>query len=160
MKYILTILAISMMANFDVNAQAKIRKLPNNINHPSINVYAPYMSFDANALVFLSDKNEDNALGMMYSFKENADWKEPIVAPKQINTRLNFLRGYSLSADGRKIYFTSMKSPGVGGYDISWSEFKGTTWSEPQNLGTPINSKGQEACPSFTFDGNTIYFMR
>jgi hypothetical protein len=141
-------------------AQAKTRKLPNNINHPSINVYAPYMSFDANALVFLSDNSEDNVPAMVYSIKENADWKDPLPAPKQVNTRLNFLRGYSLSADGKKLFFTSMKSPGVGGYDILVSDYKGSTWADPLNFGTPINSKSNEACASFTPDGNAIYFMR
>jgi hypothetical protein len=159
MKYFLLLLLSAI--NIDAAAQAKIRKLPNNINHPSINVFAPYMSFDANALVFLSDNgDESNTLSLVYSFKENSDWKDPVVAPKLINTRLNFLRGYALSADGKKMYFTSMKSPGVGGYDILMSEFKGSMWSDPQNLGIPINSKGNEACPSFTFDGNAVYFMR
>jgi hypothetical protein len=146
--------------NYNVSAQAKTKKLPNNINHPSINVYAPYMSFDANALIFLSDNTEDNIPTMVYSIKENADWIDPVVAPKQINTRLNFLRGYSLSADGKKLYFTSMKAPGVGGYDILVSEYKGSTWTEPQNIGIPVNSKGNEACASFSTDGNTVYFMR
>jgi hypothetical protein len=160
MKHFLIVSVCLCAMNYNVSAQAKTRKLPNNINHPSINVYAPYMSFDANALVFLSDNSEDNVPTMVYSMKENADWKDPVAAPKQVNTRLNFLRGYSLSADGKKLYFTSMKSPGVGGYDILFSEYKGSTWSEPQNIGVPINSKANEACASFSTDGNTIYFMR
>lgn len=160
MKYLLTALLLITVINPSLFAQAKIRKLPNNINHPSINVYAPYISFDANALVFLSDNSEDNQPAMFYTFKENADWKDPVLAPKQVNTRLNFLRGYGLSADGKKLYFSSMKSPGIGGYDILFSEFKAGAWSDPQNLGTPINSKSNEACPSFTADGNALYFMR
>lgn len=161
MKHFVTLIFLLITSsNTIVHAQAKIRKLSTTINHPSINVYAPYTSFDGNALVFLSDNAEDNVLTMFYSFKENADWKEPIVAPKQVNTRLNFLYGYSLSADGKKLYFTSTKSPGVGGYDILVSDLKGTAWGDPQNLGMPINTRGHEACPSFTTDGSTIYFMR
>lgn len=160
MKYFATLLLVIVTGSPEIFAQAKVRKLSNIINHPSINVYAPYTSFDGNALVFLSDNSEDGILTMFYSFKENADWKEPVVAPKQINTRLNFLHGYALSADGKKLYFTTTKAPGVGGYDIQVSELKGTTWSDPQNFGLPINTRGHEACPSFTTDGNTIYFMR
>jgi hypothetical protein len=156
----LTVTLLFIVTAFTVYGQAKIRKLSNIINHPSVNVYAPYTSFDGNALVFLSDNSEDNVLTMFYAVKENADWKDPIVAPKQVNTRLNFLHGYALSADGKKLYFTSTKSPGVGGYDILVSDLKGTNWSDPQNLGMPINTKGHEACPSFTTDGNTLYFMR
>jgi hypothetical protein len=160
MKHSLLVILGLCAIYYNVVAQAKTKKLPNNINHPSINVYAPYMSFDANALVFLSDNSEDNIPAMVYSMKENADWKDPVAAPKPVNTRLNFLRGYSLSADGKKLYFTSMKSPGVGGYDILVSDYKGSTWADPLNFGTPINSKSNEACASFTPDGNTIYFMR
>lgn len=110
MKYLSTLLLVLAIGG-NVLAQAKVRKLSNVINHPSINAYAPYTSFDGNALVFLSDNSEDNIPTMFYSFKENADWKDPIVAPKQINTRLNFLHGYALSADGKKLYFTTTKAP-------------------------------------------------
>jgi hypothetical protein len=142
------------------SAQARIRKLSTIINHPSLNLYAPYISADANALIFLSDNAEDHALTAFYSFREKADWQEPQVLPKNVNTRLNFLRGFALSADGNTLYFSTMKSPGVGGFDICSSEWKGSAWSNPVNLAAPINSRGHEACPSLTPEGNTMYFMR
>ncbi|HEX6223880.1 MAG TPA: hypothetical protein VFZ52_05695 [Chryseolinea sp.] len=140
-------------------AQAKIRRLPGIINHPSFNLYAPYISHDGNALLFVSDNGEDGALTVSYTAREN-DWSEPVELPKNVNHRLVYLKGFSLSADGKKMYFTSTKSPVVGGYDIMMSELKGKTWSEPQNFMLPINSKTNEGCPSVTVDGNTIYFMR
>lgn len=139
-------------------AQAKTRRLPSIINHPSLNLYAPYISLDGNALLFVSDDGEDRALTVFYTSREN-DWTEPAMLPKNVNHRLVYLRGFALNADGKKLYFTSTKSPVVGGYDIMTSELKGT-WSEPQNLAAPINSKSNEGCPSFTPDGNSIYFMR
>lgn len=141
-------------------SQAKVRKFPNTINHPSINVFVPYLSADANAIVFISDNAEDNALTPFYTTRDNADWKEPQMLPKSIYTRLNFLRGFALNADGKKLYYTTMKSPSVGGYDIWTTDAKGGGWSEPINLGLPINTKGHEASPSVTTDGNTMYFMR
>lgn len=144
----------------DAMGQAKVRKLSTIINHPSLNLYAPYVSADANALVFLSDNAEDHALTPFFSFRGNADWSEPQVLPKNINTRLNFLRGYGLSADGNTLYFSTMKSPGVGGFDIFSSEWRSSVWTNPVNLGAPVNSKGHEACPSLTPDGKTLYFMR
>lgn len=156
-RYVLFLMALFILA--DTLGQAKVRKLSTMINHPSLNTYAPYISADANALVFLSDNAEDNMLTPFFSFRENADWKEPQVFPKYIHTRLNFLRGYGLSADGSILYFSTMKSPGVGGYDICTSDWKGA-WANPMNLGAPINSKSHEACPSVTPDGKTMYFMR
>lgn len=140
-------------------AQAKIRKLPPTINHPSLNLTAPYMSADGNALVFVSDGGQDGGLIVSYTFRDR-DWNPPADLPKHLNTRLNFLKGYALSADGRTIYLTSAKSPTVGGYDIVSAEIKGATWSSPVNLMMPINSKANEGCPSITPDGKTMFFMR
>ena len=144
----------------DVFGQARIRKMSTIINHPSLNIYAPYISADANAIVFLSDNAEDNALTPFFSFRQNADWQEPQVLPKTIYTRLNFLRGYSLSADGDRIFYSTMKAPGVGGFDIWSSDWKAGIWTAPINLAAPVNSRSHEACPSVTPDGKTMYFMR
>lgn len=161
MKYLCCALICgAILTSVDGNGQAKVRKMSTIINHPSLNLFAPFVSADANALVFLSDNAEDHALTPFYTFREKADWKEPQALPKNINTRLNFLRGFGLSADGSTLYFSTMKSPGVGGFDICSSEWKGSAWSNPVNLAAPINSRSHEACPSFTPDGKTMYFMR
>ena len=141
-------------------AQARMRKMSTIINHPSLNIYAPYISTDANALVFLSDNAEDHALTPFFTFRKHNDWEEPQVLPKTVNTRLNFLRGFSLSADGSTLFFSTLKSPGVGGFDIWTSEWKGSVWANPANPGAPINSRAHEACPSMTPDGKTMYYMR
>ncbi|MBL0741695.1 PD40 domain-containing protein [Chryseolinea lacunae] len=140
-------------------AQAKTRRLPGIINHPSLNLYSPYISHDGNALLFISDNGEDGALALFYTSREN-DWTEPVAVPKNVFHRLTFLRGFGLSADGKKIFYTSTKSPIVGGYDIVFSELKGTSWTEPLNLMLPVNTKTNEGCPSISADGNTLYFMR
>ena len=160
MKLLLCLLTLAVLNADDVKGQAKLRKMSSTINHPSLNVFAPYISADANAIVFLSDNAEDQALTPFFSFRENADWQEPQVLPKTIYTRLNFLRGYGLSADGGTLYFSTIKSPGVGGFDIWSSDWKTSVWGTPVNLGSPINSRAHEACASITADGKTLYFMR
>lgn len=142
-------------------AQAKTRKLPTTINHPGINLYAPFVSFDGDAIVFISDNAEDYVLTPFYTWRESGSgWKDPVALPKNVHTRLNYLYGFSLSADGKTLYLSTMKSPGVGGFDIWTSELKGTTWTEPKNLAAPINSRAHEACATVTPDGKTLYFMR
>ena len=161
MKYLSGgLVCMALLIATDGLPQASVRKLSTIINHPSLNVYAPFISADANALIFVSDNAEDHALTTFYSFRENADWQEPQVLPKTINTRLNFLRGYGLSADGSTLFYSTLKSPGVGGFDIWSSNWKGTAWANPVNVGAPINSRSHEACPSLTPDGKTMYFMR
>ncbi len=140
-------------------AQPKVKKLPAVINHPSINVSAPFMSVDGSGLVYVSDYAQDFALTLFYTYKDRANWSDPTPLPKNLS-KLNFIYGATLSADGKTIYLSSFKSPGAGGYDIWMSESRGTSWTEPVNLVNPINTKSNEASASFTPDGKTIYFMR
>lgn len=154
-------LSVLMLISLHCLGQAKLRKLPVVINHPAINVSAPYISLDGNSMIFISDNSDENQLTMFYTTKKDAvNWKEPMMMPKSINSRLNFLRGFALGADGKTLYLSSLKSGGLGGFDILVSQLKGAIWSEPINLGLPINSSGQEACPSLSPDETTIYFMR
>lgn len=155
----LVILLCLFSISFLTLSQAKIRRFPASINNPSINVWAPFISLDGSTLLFTSDYADDGTL-VYISERQTGDWKQPVELPKHLNTRLNFVKGYSLSPDGKIIYITSIKSGGVGGYDIWYSEWKGTSWSELNNLFAPLNSKSNEGCPTFTPDGNTVYFMR
>ncbi|MBN8677355.1 MAG: PD40 domain-containing protein [Chitinophagales bacterium] len=61
-----------------------------------------------------------------------------------------------LSPDGSKLLFASTQPGGFGGWDIYVSNWTSTGWSEPRNLGTPLNTAGNEVTPYF--DGNYIYF--
>ncbi len=62
----------------------------------------------------------------------------------------------SFSADGKTLYYASNRAGGQGGFDIYKSEKKGTIWGESQNLGTSINTKGDEITPFH--DGKTLFF--
>lgn len=121
---------------------------------------APFISLDGNTLVFTSDYADENELLIYYTERVQVNWKEPQALPRHINNKLNFAGGYSLSADGKSIYITSIKSGGIGGYDIWTGDLKGNSWGDLQNMFIPINSKLHEGCPTFTPDGGTMYFMR
>jgi len=153
------LVALMLFAVGTAFSQQQVRKLPSVINHPSLNLYAPYISSDGNALLFISDNGQDGAFIISYTTRE-ADWSAPAELPKHLNNRLNFMRGYALSADGKKLFVTSAQSPVIGGYDLFSADLKGTTWTNPENLMLPINSRTNEASPSITPDGNTLYFMR
>jgi outer membrane protein OmpA-like peptidoglycan-associated protein len=64
----------------------------------------------------------------------------------------------TLSADGQKLYFSSNRKGGFGGMDLYVSQ-KQTNgeWGLPNNLGSAINSAGNEAFPFIHEDG-TLYF--
>ncbi|MEL6274937.1 MAG: carboxypeptidase regulatory-like domain-containing protein [Bacteroidota bacterium] len=70
----------------------------------------------------------------------------------------DFSSGFGMfSSDGLSIYFASNRPEGYGGYDIYRSTWGGNDWSTiPENLGTVINSVGDEITPYF--DGTNLYF--
>ena len=160
MKKTFLMLSMCLILLVGANGQAKTRKFSSIINHPSVNTFAPLISADGNMIMLITDNAEDNALAPFFALRENNDWTEPVLLPKSVNTRLNFLYGFGINADGRKLYVSTLKMPSVGGFDLWVSDLKGKTWSDPQNMGAPINTKSNEACASLTTDGNTMYFMR
>jgi Tol biopolymer transport system component len=67
----------------------------------------------------------------------------------------------TLSPDGRRLFFASTR-PTEGAeprkdFDLWVVERRGSGWSEPRNLGGPVNSSGSESTTSVTSDG-TLYF--
>ena len=53
----------------------------------------------------------------------------------------------ALSSDGKTLIFASDRPGGLGGVDLWSSEFNGTSWSNPVNLGNNINTSGNEYSP-------------
>ena len=73
------------------------------------------------------------------------------------------------SENGNKLFFTSKRPGGVGNLkdvagnyfeDIYVSEKEGLGWSEPINLGKPINSKDHDACVSISVSGKYMLLYR
>jgi len=66
----------------------------------------------------------------------------------------------SITADGLSLYFISNRSGGVGGRDIwvTTRETKDDPWSEPVNLGTPVNTPAGEWGVSISSDGLSLYY--
>ena len=61
-----------------------------------------------------------------------------------------------VSYDGKKLYYSSKGLFGMGGYDLfvcEWDE-SAKRWGEPQNLGFPFSSLGDDFMYSDTPDGN------
>jgi hypothetical protein len=65
---------------------------------------------------------------------------------------------HAIHPDGVTLYLTSLRPGGFGGSDIYRSTLDGGSWSEPVNLGSPINTLADELQPCFTADGDTMYF--
>lgn len=63
----------------------------------------------------------------------------------------------SISADGNILYFVSDMPGGYGGNDIWMAKKSGSSWSEPQNLGRPINTPNDELFPYIKENGDLFF---
>ncbi len=93
------------------------------------------------------------------SVKDNSEeWTKGKALTAPINTISNE-GAQSLSADGNWMFFTACgRSDTRGSCDIYFSHRTEYGWSEPKNIGPPVNSPYWESQPSFSSDGKTLYY--
>jgi len=65
----------------------------------------------------------------------------------------------TVSPDGNRLIFASDRPGGLGGYDL-WISRRAPdgSWSEPKNLGSPVNTSMWEGVAFWHSDGVTVYF--
>ena len=121
-----------------------IRKFGKNINVNKALVSQAAISADGNTLYIVS--NKEGGQGGYDIWKstlkhvEKNDWSKLQNLGPVINTEFNESSPYIL-ADGKTLYFTSEGHYNMGGYDIFKSvQDASGNWSEPENLGHPINT--------------------
>lgn len=93
----------------------------------------------------------------LYMSKKGADgkWEKPFLLPFS-DSKYMFAHPV-FTPDGKKMYFSSDMPGGQGGMDIWEVEVSEGNWGTPVNLGTNINTKGNEVFP--TVRGNDeLYF--
>jgi outer membrane protein OmpA-like peptidoglycan-associated protein len=102
---------------------------------------------------------EDGAGDIYTSNFENGEWSKPVPLNKNINLPMYWETSACISADGKKLYFTSNRPGGEGELDIYVSELdsKGE-WGKAVNLGPTINTPMHEDSPFIHADGVTLYF--
>lgn len=115
------------------------------------------LSFDGKELfTYKSTKNDQGDI--YYSKIENNEWSAPMKLNDEVNSSGRESHA-SISADGKKLYFTSNRKKGEGGMDIYVAEkIDDGTWGNVKNLGTTINTEFDEEGPYIHPDGKTLYF--
>lgn len=117
------------------------------------------ISPDEEVLYFVSDR--ENGIGGkdIYFCRKlpNKKWAAAQNIGNIINTESDE-DGVFMHPDGKTLYFSSNGHPSMGGYDIFTSTKTDTGWSEPINLGYPINSVDDDAFFVTTPDGKRAYF--
>jgi outer membrane protein OmpA-like peptidoglycan-associated protein len=97
----------------------------------------------AHLQIFLADINAERELVNIKAF--------------QYNSNEYSLAHPSLTPDGKTMFFTSTATGGAGGSDIYYSNFLNGTWTVPVNIGTEVNTPGDESFPYIAND-TTLYF--
>lgn len=118
------------------------------------------LSKDYNTIYFTRcEMHKKDKIGckIYVSFREGEDWSKA----KALNLTADSLvvAHPSLSEDGMTLYFISDMAGGQGGTDI-WKVTRSereSEWGEPENLGSEINTRGNEMFPFIHNDG-TLYF--
>ena len=101
----------------------------------------------------------DNYDGNIYSSQlVNGTWSPIRKLNKNINTKF-YESHASVSADGKKLYFTSNREGGAGSLDIYVSEKDPVgEWGVATNLGNTINTPYNEDVPFITENDSLLYF--
>lgn len=130
-------------SNYRNNQWTELKKLPEPINSKGYNTTQPNIGKLNNKDILLFSSNRQGGEGGMdiwYSFI-NADgtYGKPINAGKKINTIEDEITPFYVN-EINTLYFSSTWHKGLGNFDIFKSEFKANEFTEPKNLGHPINS--------------------
>ena len=91
-------------------------------------------------LYFVSDRKAEESLTDIYSIeRKNGVWMDMKNPLKTINTDGRETTPF-ITPNGRFLFFSSDALPGMGGYDVYYSENVNGVWGNPVNLGATFNS--------------------
>ncbi len=144
------------------------------VNHKHKHNPSAVFSLDKKMIIFASNRKENN-LGtqdslhgshslthdLYYTVYDDATstWSEATNFGPTINTKYNE-RGVFLHSDGKTLFFSSEGHNSMGGYDIFKTVLnrETMTWSDPENLGYPINSAEDDIYFVLSGNGKTAYY--
>ena len=125
-------------------------------NRPNSNQATVSVSADGQFLYFYKDDNQGN--GDIY-ISERDDIN--FYSPKKLAAVNSpaWETHVTTSIDGNKMYFVSDREGGYGGRDIyRLVKLPNGEWSQPLNVGPPINTPFDEDSPFLHPDGKTFYY--
>lgn len=139
------------------NQWSKPKKLKGNINSSAHESSASF-SYDNLVLYFSSDRAGGYGGQDIYTSRidEKGNWSLAENLKGKINTEYNEVT-FSASPDGKTFYFSSNGHNTMGGYDVFKITYSDSAWSEPQNMGYPINTPNDDILVSLSADGKVGY---
>jgi Tol biopolymer transport system component len=123
---------------------------------------SPNVSADGLSLMFASNRGGGHGSYDLYictRTSHDAPWSAAVNLSPVINSAYLDVAP-SLSPDGLTLFFHSIRSSGYGTYDLYYSRRQSldSQWSDPVNIGPPVNSSYSELGPSISGDGRYLYW--
>ena len=99
---------------------------------------------------------QDQGADIFVSIWDGRVWSspEPLIG---VNSKFNE-RGPAFSLSGDKLFFSSDRDGGRGGYDIYVTSFDGEQWGSVLPLGPTVNTSSNETGPAPSMDESGLYF--
>ncbi len=140
------------------NEWTKPKQMSKSINTEYHECSASY-SPDGKTLYFVSNKPGGFGKHDIYYVKKNAKgkWGQAINLGGSINTPFEEQSIFA-HPDGKTIYFSSEGHNGMGGLDIYKSVSDNDKWSDPENIGYPINTPDNDVFFSVSASGKHAYY--
>ncbi len=116
-------------------------------------------SYDGKTIYFCSDREGGYGEHDIYRSVMDAKghWSKPENLGPVVNTPYDEKSVFA-HPDGKTLYFCSDGHPGYGGFDIFVTTFVNGAWTEPVNIGYPVNTSGDDAYFVITADKRTGYY--
>ncbi len=136
--------------------------VPRNLG-PGVNSPAwesqPSLSADGRTLYFVSDRRTGIGRRDIWvsTLGEDGQWSKAINAGRPVNSEFDEMSPF-IHVNGRTLFFATNGLKGFGGYDIFFSDFDGSTWSLPENIGNYINNHDDQFSLFITADGKKGYY--
>jgi peptidoglycan-associated lipoprotein len=134
-----------------VNQRGKTKQVPTDDRQP-------FITKDGRTLFFVSDREGgEGEFDIWYSRRVGAGWSTPENLGPTINTAYNEYSPF-FNDPGDALYFSSDGRPGFGGLDLFKAEGSIGSWSEPSNIGNPINSSYDDFGGIWMDEDSLAYF--
>ena len=147
------------VATLKGNHWGNIHDLTHKLNHKRSQETGICFDAEGTTAYFVSNFEDDNLGGkdIYYSIQENGKWSKPVNLGDIINTPYDEGSVY-ITPDEKYLYFSSKGHNSIGGYDIFVSEYKYDSWTEPKNLGIPVNSPDDDVFMYVLMNGRDAFF--
>lgn len=142
------------------NTKGYVRRILSDTVNGAAMQFFPVLTADQQQLIFTrraSQGGPNDDENLMVSRKDNRGrWMYPESISDSINTKARREGTCTISADGRRLIFTSCIVE--NGCDLYESVRIGDEWTQPKSLGPAVNTINWESQPSLSADGRVLYF--